>query len=173
MPIPANLRRFWGAFAAVSGEPDDSRFLEAFAFGDSEGLASELAELVLQGIKRATAASVWALQAEGKQPPKPGDLSIVTDWAGQPLCIIETEAVEIVPFHEVTAEFAAAEGEGDSSLSFWRAAHSEFFVRECGRIGRVFELAMPVVCERFRVVYQPGASERERPEQGVRGRRRA
>lgn len=59
--------------------------------------------LVLQGIKRATAASVWALQAEGKQPPKPGDLSIVTDWGGQPLCIIETEAVEIVPFDEVTA----------------------------------------------------------------------
>jgi uncharacterized protein YhfF len=157
MPIPANLQHFWGAFASASGEPDDSRFLEAFAFGDSESLANELAELVLQGVKRATAASLWALRAEGRQPAKPGDLSIVTNWAGQPLCIIETEAVETVPFNEVTAEFAATEGEGDSSLSFWRAAHTEYFTRECRRIGQAFEQTMPVVCERFRVVYQPSA----------------
>jgi uncharacterized protein YhfF len=157
MPIPANLQPFWGAFASASGEPDDSRFLEAFVFGDSESLANELAELVLHGFKRATAASLWVLQAEGKRPPKSGDLSIVTNWGGQPLCIIETEAVEIVPFGEVTAEFAAAEGEGDSSLSFWRTAHTEFFTRECGRLGRAFDQTMPVVCERFRVVYQPSA----------------
>ncbi|HEX6720887.1 MAG TPA: ASCH domain-containing protein [Burkholderiaceae bacterium] len=158
MPIPANLQHFWDAFASASGEPDDSRFLEAFAFGDSESLANELAGLVMLGVKRATAASLWASQAEGKRPPRPGDLSIVTNWGGQPLCIIETEAVEIVPFGEVTAEFAAAEGEGDSSLSFWRAAHTDFFTRECGRIGRVFEQTMPVICERFRVVYQPGGA---------------
>jgi uncharacterized protein YhfF len=157
MPIPANLQRFWNAFASASGEPDDSRFLEAFAFGDSESLANDLAALVLQGVKRATAGSLWAIQAEGKQLQKPGDLSIVTNWVGQPLCIIETEAVEIVPFREVTAEFAAAEGEGDSSLSFWRAAHTDAFTRECSRIGRAFEQTMPVVCERFRVVYQPSA----------------
>ncbi|MEZ5607319.1 MAG: ASCH domain-containing protein [Burkholderiaceae bacterium] len=162
MPIPANLQHFWGAFAFASGEPDDSRLLEAFFFGDSEALANELAGLVLQGIKRATAASVWVLQAEGKQPPKPGDLSIVTSWAGQPLCIIETEAVEIVPFSQVTAEFAAAEGEGDFSLSFWRTAHAEYFTRECSRFGRAFEQTMPVVCERFRVVYQPSAVQLKR-----------
>jgi uncharacterized protein YhfF len=158
MPIPANLQRFWGAFVSARGEPDDSRFLEAFAFGDNESLANELAELVLRGVKRATAGSLWVLQAEGKLPPKPGDLSIVTNWGGQPLCIIETETVQIVPFCEVTAEFAATEGEGDSSLSFWRTAHTDFFTRECSRIGRAFELNMPVVCERFRVVYQPSAA---------------
>jgi uncharacterized protein YhfF len=157
MPIPANLQCFWSAFACAKGELDDSRFLEAFSFGDNESLANELAELVLRGVKRATAGSLWALQAEGKRPPKRGDLSIVTNWGGQPLCVIETEAVQIVPFFEVTAEFAATEGEGDLSLSYWRAAHTEFFTRECSRIGRTFEQTMPVVCERFRVVYQPSA----------------
>ena len=155
--VPPNLQPFWRAFAAASGEPDDSRFLEAFAFGDSESLANELAELVLHGLKRATAASLWVLQAEGKRSPKPGDLSIVTNWGGQPLCIIETLAVEIVPFSEVGADFAAAEGEGDLSLSFWRTAHTEYFTRECSRFARAFDQTMPVVCERFRVVYRPSA----------------
>ena len=157
MPIPADFQPFWSAFASASGEPDESRFLEAFAFGDSESLANELAALVLHGFKRATAASLWVLQAEGKRPPKSGDLSIVTNWGGQPLCIIETETVEIVPFSEVTADFAAAEGEGDLSLSFWRRAHAQYFTRECSRFARAFDQTMPVVCERFRVVYKPSA----------------
>lgn len=66
MPVPGTLRSFWLAFAQATGEPDDSRFYEAFAFGDSEGLAQELTELVLRGTKRATAGSVWVFEAQGK-----------------------------------------------------------------------------------------------------------
>lgn len=85
----------------------------------------------------------------------PGDLSIVTNWAGSPLCIIETETVEVVPFSEVSAEFATIEGEGDGSLSFWREAHRPYFTRECARAGRQFSENMLVACERFKVVYRP------------------
>ena len=56
----------------------------------------------------------------------PGDLSIVTDWAGQALCVIETESVVLVPFNEVSAEFAATEGEGDGSLEFWTEGHRAY-----------------------------------------------
>jgi len=56
-----------------------------------------------------------------------------------------------VPFNEVTAEFAAVEGEGDGSLEFWRQEHVSSFSRECVRIGRVFNENMLVACERFRV----------------------
>ncbi|HEY6510735.1 MAG TPA: ASCH domain-containing protein, partial [Burkholderiaceae bacterium] len=54
----------------------------------------------------------------------------------------------------VTAEFAATEGEGDGSLAFWRQAHAEYFARECAGIGRTPNGDMPVVCERFAVVYR-------------------
>jgi len=158
MPVPANLCRFWDEFVLAVGETDDSRFYEAFAFGDNEGLAHDLAELVLQGAKRATAGSLWVFEEQAKPLPKTGDLSIVTNWAGEPLCIIETESVDILLFNQVGAEFAASEGEGDGSLSFWRAAHTQYFTRECSRIGRPFHESMPVVCERFRVVYQPSAA---------------
>jgi uncharacterized protein YhfF len=157
MQVPAHLADFWNAFIKSTVGVDETRFYEAFFFGDSEPLANELAELVLRGAKRAGAGSLWVFEAQNKPLPKPGDLSIVTNWATEPLCIIETESLDIVPFSEVTAEFAAAEGEGDASLSFWREAHTRYFTHECARIGRQFVQSMPVACERFRVVYQPSA----------------
>lgn len=131
--------------------------MDPFAFGDSEGLAEELGQLVLDGIKRATASLVWTYEVEGRAAPKHGDLSIVTSWDKRPLCIIETSDVEVVAFEEVSAEFAHAEGEGDATLPSWRRNHEAFFARECSRIGRMPSPRMPVVCERFQVVYRPGA----------------
>ena len=154
MPIPTNMTAFWREFARSSDHADEARFYEAFFFSDSEEVANELADLVLRGIKRATAASMWSHEEEGKPLPRPGDLSIVTNWAGEPLCVIETESVQVVPFRDVSAEFAAIEGEGDGSLSYWQEAHRAYFTRECARAGRKFSESMPVVCECFRVVYR-------------------
>jgi uncharacterized protein YhfF len=158
MPVPAHLSAFWGEFAKTIGDADEERFYEAFFFGDSEAMAAELAELVLRGTKRATAGALWSYEAEGQRLPQSGDLSIVTDWSGRPLCVIQTQSVEVVPFREVTSEFAAAEGEGDGSLSFWQRVHREFFSRECAAAGREFTESMQVVCERFAIVYRPSTS---------------
>jgi uncharacterized protein YhfF len=59
----------------------------------------------------------------------------------------------VVPFREVTATHAYAEGEGDRSLAYWRQAHWEFFSRTCAALGRAPDETMPVVCEEFRVVF--------------------
>ena len=158
MPIPAELAPFWSE--AVKSHPglDDARFYEAFCFGDNESLANSLAELVLRGQKRATAGLSWAFEAENKPIPRPGDLSVVTNWARQPLCIIETTAVQIVPFDQVTEAFARTEGEDDGTLVSWHKGHTIFFGRECARLGRTLIENALVVCETFRIVYQRGCS---------------
>jgi len=153
MAVPQHLQPFWQLFAVITEGPVDMRFYDAFYFGDSEALANELAGLVLAGKKRATAGSVWSAEAEGKRLPQPGDLSIVTNWYGQPLCVIETESVIVVPFNEVQEDFAAAEGEGDGSLAFWREEHRRYFSCECMAAGREFSESMLVACERFKVLY--------------------
>lgn len=160
MAIPPRIADIWNAFSKSVGGVDEARLYEAFHFADTEPVANELADLVLAGTKRATAGAVWLYEAEGKRLPAPGDLSVVTDWPGVPKCIIETIAVDVVPFNQVTAEFAATEGEGDGSLEYWREAHRQFFSRECASHGRRFTEDMPVACERFKVVF--------RPRQGVR-----
>lgn len=154
-PLPPHLAGFWQAYASSVPGVDESRFYEAFHFADTETLADSLAELVLSGTKRATASAFWSFEALGKRAPVPGDLSIVTNWAGMPQCVIETVAVDLVPFNEVSAEFAATEGEGDGSLSYWREAHEQFFQRECALHERTFSKDMLLACERFEVVFRP------------------
>lgn len=158
MKIPDHIEPYWKAFVASQAEDPTSRFFEAFHFDDNEPSANELAQLVLTGTKRATAGLVWSFENASVPLPKVGDLSVVTNWNKEPLCVIETQRVDIVPFNEVSAAFAATEGEGDGSLEYWQQAHSSCFSRECQRIGRDFDPRMPVVCERFAVVY-PGTNE--------------
>lgn len=160
MSIPPAIAAFWSEFSRHVGGVDDASFYEAFHFGDSDALAQELAAVVLAGTKRATAGAVWSFEAAGKPLPRPGDLSVVTAWSGQPLAVIRTTRVELMPFDRVTAEFAAAEGEGDGSLDFWRRVHTAYFGRECARVGRVFSVHMPVCCERFELVYAPAPGSR-------------
>ena len=152
MRIPSNIATFWAGFCAEVGEGCSDRFFEAFHFDDNEATADELAELVLAGVKRATAGLVWSFESAGVSPPKPGALSV-----GTPACVIETLEVEVLPFEQVTAEFAAIEGEGDGSLEYWRRVHWAYFGRECARIGRESSLTMPVACERFNVIYRANA----------------
>lgn len=157
MSVPARHVELWKAFARTRAVDPTPRLLEAFHFDDNEPSANQLAALVVDGRKRATAALLWAYESDDKRIPEPGDLSIVTDFQGNAVCIIETCRVEVIPFSQVSAEFASTEGEGDGSLGYWRRAHEAFFDRECQRIGRSPEPDMPVVCERFEVVFQPSA----------------
>jgi uncharacterized protein YhfF len=132
-------------------------FASAWAFGDNPALADELGTLVVQGIKTATASLEQEYQPAGDEPlPKPGDLSVVLGGDDKPLCIIETTEIRILPFGQVDPQFAYDEGEGDRSLAFWRSEHTKYFGRVCQQIGCTLDDDLPVVCERFRVVYRAG-----------------
>lgn len=145
---------FWQSYLASLPEGPKSPVIsyEAWSFCDSEEAANELGDLVKAGTKTATCSLVWAYEAEDEELPTIGDLSIVTNWEGEPLCIIETIEVEIKAFNEVDDRFAYDEGEGDRSLAYWRAVHWEVFSRECAAIGRKPVETMPLICERFRVI---------------------
>jgi uncharacterized protein YhfF len=151
--VPDGLRAFWNRFQASRSQDVSSLFHGAFYFGDDERMAGELAALVLAGQKRGTACLLWTYESLNEPPPTVGALSVVTDWQGGPLFVIEATHVQIVPFDRVSSTFAAIEGEGDGSLSYWRDAHWRCFGRECQRLGREPSAEMLVVCEQFRVVY--------------------
>jgi len=123
----------------------------AWAFGDSAEEGDELLQLVLDGTKTATASALWDYETESEALPEAGNLSILLDGSGRPRALINTTDVAVVPFDEVDEEHARLEGEGDRSLDHWRAAHERFF----GDVSsRGFEPDMPVVLERFEVIYQ-------------------
>ena len=133
----------------------DKLSLPAWSFGNTPELADQLGTLVVQGVKTATSSLLWEYQAEGEALPQAGDLVIILDGAGQPLCIIEYLEVTVRPFDQVSEAHAFEEGEGDRSLAYWRAVHWAVYAQSCAALGLAPQPSMPVVCERFRVVHLP------------------
>lgn len=162
-PHDEEIRAFWvrarpaterGRVPVVSGRmPHDTLPPPAWSFGATPRQADELLALVLDGVKTATASALWDYPAEGEEPPAVGELSIVLDGAGHPRALLLTTAVRIVPFDQVDAEHAAAEGEDDRSLASWRAIHERFFTEHADH-DRGFSPDMPVVLETFELLYQ-------------------
>ena len=121
-------------------------------YGDSAALSQELLALIRAGAKRAGTSLLWAVEADGEPLPRAGDIEIVLDHLHRPSIVTRIVRVQVVPYREVTAEYAAIEGEGDRSLAHWRRAHWSFFGRECERIARRPSAMMPVVCSVFEVL---------------------
>src|SRR5690606_33662271 len=95
---------------------------------------------------------LWSIEADGDPIPLVGDIEVVVDHRHEPALITRVVRVEISPFDQVTAEYAAIEGEGDGTLAYWRQAHWRFFERECRRLGREATDSMPVVCCEFELL---------------------
>jgi uncharacterized protein YhfF len=151
----AAIESYWQKF--LSTQPADSPYRSkpyiAEGWGDSPEMADELGALIAAGTKTATCSALWEWEAEGEPPPETGTVTIVVDGRGEPLCIVETVEVRVRKYNEVDAGFAREEGEGDLSLEYWRDAHLSFFSRSLPKIGREFSEDMPLVCERFRLIY--------------------
>ena len=125
---------------------------QAWSFGDEPELAEELLGAVLAGEKTATSSALWDYDAEGAPLPVAGELSILLDGENHPRALIRTTSVETTTLEEVDEDFAAAEGEDDRTLESWRKGHEAYFRRNLPE-GREFSLDMPVVCERFELLY--------------------
>lgn len=125
--------------------------LEKWHFELTEGACNYLLDLVLKGQKRATASSVLGYQIEGEEIPQEGKLSVITDWEGNPRCVVRTTRVRIIPYKDITFDIAKLEGE-DDSLESWRKNHREFFIEEGKELGYQFSEDMEVIFEEFEVV---------------------
>ncbi len=116
--------------------------------------ANVCADLILRGEKRASCSMEYWYSNKGEAMPESGHLQVVTDWDGVPVCIIELTSVTKCKYNEITAEFAAKEGEGDKSLQWWRQAHWNFFSLECEELGIEPTKDMLLVLEHFKVVHK-------------------
>ena len=145
-----NAQQMWEQFRKT--HHIQSNRYQAWAFGG--GAPDQLADLVLQGEKTATASAYDLYEIEKEPLPQEGEYSVILNSHDEALCIIQTTHVTVVPFYLVTDKHAYQEGEGDKSLSYWRTVHKQFFSLELQEVGLSFDDHMLVVCEEFKVVYE-------------------
>jgi len=143
--------QIWKEYTKVNpNAPQDYRIL---AFGNTKEIADELSTLVIEGTKTATSSNFALYEIENEPLPYVGLHNIMFDGNEEAVAILETTSVVVVPFNEVTVEHAYLEGEGDRTLKFWRDVHEPIFRMEFDEINQEFDYNMPVVCEKFKVVY--------------------
>ena len=139
------VEEYWGRFVAATGI--DGPYT-AWGFGNTPEMMTSLALLVRDGPKRATA-SLPADYGPDEPMPQAGDLSVILDGAGTPVCVIRTTHVEVRRFGDVDEDFAWTEGEGERTLADWRDGHERYFAAE----GTPVDDDSTIVLERFELLW--------------------
>ncbi|MFP7696496.1 ASCH domain-containing protein [Trueperella sp. LYQ143] len=165
LDIDAALDSFWAhainagrlyPIESVGGQVDETSLRPgSFSLGDTPQLADELAELIVSGAKRATSSYEPSYMAAGESLPSIGELWIVCDGRGYPRALIRNVDVRRIPFCDVGADIAEAEGEGD--LPKWQADHEQIFREEAQSLGIEFDPQENVIVEFFRLLYASDA----------------
>ena len=74
-----SLLELWNYFMLCNQEHKNAPIPEFYYFCDNEKDANDCAQLVVDGVKRATSTSMWWFETYKQPLPKIGDLAIVTD----------------------------------------------------------------------------------------------
>lgn len=147
-----SIKTFWQEFCETSKINSETPY-QVWYFGNTSEMARELAGLVLQGKKTATASLVATNKLKPESAPIDDGFSVVTDFEGNPMCVIQTSEIRHLPFAEVDAEFAFDEGEGDQSLEYWREVHHKYFIQEAAELNIEFNEKSLIACERFKLLF--------------------
>lgn len=127
---------------------------DAWSFGGDTSAVNQLAKLVVNGTKTATASAYQLYELENSPLPPIGGLNIILDSDSNAVCITETVKVYTCPFGEVSESHAFMEGEGDRSLAYWRNVHKDFFSKGLKIYNLDFDENMIIVCEEFKVIFK-------------------
>jgi uncharacterized protein YhfF len=146
-------QKYWNAFLDANPEVPKEMAFQIWYFGNTPEMAQELAELVISEKKSATASLAAVNELKPEQAPIPNGFSVVTDFHGRPICVIQTTEIRHLPFAKVEAQFAFDEGEGDQTLEYWHEVHRLYFAGEAAGLGTDFNEQSIVCCERFRLLY--------------------
>ena len=148
------VAEFWEHYCADTGQRyDETTFSGELCFEHGGIVGRAQLALVLAGRKTALFTPFDAYAINREPLPMVGEMYVVEDSDGEPRCIIEVTAVQVLPFDDVSWERARLEGE-DESLSDWRDRQREYMQEEADLCGFRFDDRSCVVFETFTVIYR-------------------
>ena len=147
------LDEYWNKFLSAKSLPPDTKCAGDLFFEAKGFVSDQMNAQVLGGQKTAFFSSYATFAIDGEPLPVSGELYIVVDRANNPVCVIELQSVNILPFNEVTWEMAKQEGE-DENLEQWREKKKEYLEDEGAVLGFEFAPDIKVVFQTFTVVYK-------------------
>ena len=143
---------FWETFLEETGTPDTTVLTGYTYFGDSEEASVEALELLLSGEKTAVGHCLPAYMARKQRMPRVGDYTVVTDFYGNPCCILHTVDVTIAPLPEIPETLRRSE-RPELSPEDWLADKLRDFEAQSRAAKFHFHRELPVLLETVERVY--------------------
>lgn len=143
---------FWEAFLEQTDTPETTVMTDVTYFGGSEEESVAILEQLLSGEKTAVGHCIPAYLAAKRRMPRIGDYTMVTDFYGNPCCILHTSDVNIAPMPEIPAELRNGEYP-DLTAEAWLARKQQECRDMAERMKFHYHEEIPLLMETVELVY--------------------
>lgn len=143
---------FWQVFLEETGTPEQTVLNEYTYFGHSEEESVTVLEQLLSGEKTAVSHCIPDYLAQKRRMPRIGDYTMVTDFYGNPCCILHTTQVTIAPMPKIPTELMVRECPGINREA-WLAQKQAEYQSLAERGGFHYHGEIPVLMESVELVY--------------------
>jgi len=149
-----SVYEMWNNYVEANPNFKDEKIPEADFFHNNREDAMRLAELTLNGKKKAFSGLLSLYKQYNVDVPKVGTKQIVTDFDGKAKAIIENINVDTIPFNKISEDYAELDmGTNIESLKKWKNAHWDFFESFLKENGSKPTDDMLIVCVRFETIW--------------------
>jgi uncharacterized protein YhfF len=150
--ITPEAEAFWQQSLAVIDHPPAEDFYRVRHYGNSQTIATMLGQLIVDGVKTGTFLVPRAHEGDPHMKPVVGGYTVLTDFEGKPLALLETLSVRTVKFDDIVEPDVQCEGPNLRNIAAWRNVHWEYFAAQLKPLGHEMSGEEKVTIENFRVV---------------------
>ena len=152
--IDKTVYDMWDNYTQSNPEFKKDDLPDSWYFHNNKEDANRLAELILNGKKKAGSGLYSWYEEAHADLPKVGTKHIITDFDGKARAIIEIKRVDTVPFNQISKAYAEMDmGTKIEPLKKWKKAHWDFFAGAMEENGKQPTEEMLIVCESFETIW--------------------
>lgn len=152
--IDKSVYEMWDSFTSFNTAYKEDKIPDSWYFHNNKEDANRLADLIVNGKKKAGSGLYSWYKEANADLPKIGTKHIITDFSGKAKAIIEIKKVDTIPFNKISAEYAEIDmGTSIEPLKKWKKAHWDFFKSVMSENGQQPTENMLIVCEWFETVW--------------------
>lgn len=147
------LDEYWANFLKNTNRDSEDKCSGDLSFEGKGFVQSQINSIVLAGQKQAFFTTLATFTIDNEPLPISGELYILVDNQNKPLCVLEIESVNIIPFNEVTFEMVKKEGEC-ATMGEWKEKMQEYIEDEAHVLGFEYSPDIKLVYQTFKVIYK-------------------
>ncbi|MBR2106615.1 MAG: ASCH domain-containing protein [Treponema sp.] len=147
------LDEYWAKFLKNTNRDSEDKCSGDLCFEGKGFVQSQINSIVLAGQKQAFFTTLATFTIDNEPLPISGELYILVDNQNKPLCVLEIESVNIIPFNEVTFEMVKKEGEC-ATMGEWKEKMQEYIEDEAHVLGFEYSPDIKLVYQTFKVIYK-------------------